>query len=57
MVTTRSHVQWVVTEYGSVNLRGKNLRQRAQALISIAHPDHREELARAAVERWKQMPE
>ncbi len=57
VVTTRSHVHWVVTEYGSVNLRGKNLRQRAQALISIAHPDHREELTRAAVERWKRMPE
>lgn len=50
-------MHWVVTEYGSVNLCGKNLRQRAQALISIAHPDHREELSRAAVERWKRMPE
>ena len=57
VVTTRAHVHWVVTEYGAVNLRGKNLRQRAQGLISVAHPDHREELARAAVERWKRLPE
>jgi acyl-CoA hydrolase len=57
VVTTRAHVHWVVTEYGAVNLRGKNLRQRAKALISIAHPDHREELSRAAFERWKSMPE
>lgn len=56
VVTTRAHVHWVVTEYGAVNLRGRNLRQRAQALISIAHPDHRETLSRAAVERWKHFP-
>ncbi len=44
VVTTRGHVQWVVTEYGAVNLQGRNLRQRAEALISIAHPDFRSSL-------------
>src|SRR4029453_6443783 len=39
VVTTRGHVHWVVTEYGAVNLFGRNLRQRADALIAIAHPD------------------
>ena len=51
VVTTRGHVQYVVTEHGVVDLRGKNLRQRAELLISIAHPDHRRELRAAAVER------
>jgi 4-hydroxybutyrate CoA-transferase len=41
VVTTRAHVHWVVTEWGAVNLFGKNLRQRFEALISIAHPNHR----------------
>lgn len=40
VVTTRGHVHWVVTEYGIVNLFGMNLKQRAKALIGIAHPDH-----------------
>lgn len=53
VVTTRAHVQYVVTEYGVVNLYGRNLRQRAKALISIAHPDHRESLKRAAFERYR----
>ena len=44
VVTTRGHVHYVVTEYGAVNLHGLNLRQRAEALISIAHPDFRSEL-------------
>ncbi len=52
VVTTRAHVHYVVTEYGVVNLFGKNLRQRAHALTSIAHPDHREALDRAARERF-----
>jgi 4-hydroxybutyrate CoA-transferase len=47
VVTTRGHVHWVVTEYGAVNLHGLTLRQRAEALIGIAHPDMRAELARA----------
>jgi acyl-CoA hydrolase len=46
VVTTRGHVHWVVTEYGGVNLFGLALRQRAEALISIAHPDFRGELRR-----------
>lgn len=47
VVTTRAHVHWVVTEYGAVNLHGKSLRERGEALISIAHPDFRAELHRA----------
>lgn len=53
VVTTRGHVHWVVTEYGTVNLFGKNLKQRGKALIKIAHPDHRETLERAFFERYK----
>jgi len=53
VVTTRGHVHWVVTEYGMVDLFGKNLKQRGRALISIAHPDHREELERSFYERYK----
>lgn len=56
VVTTRGHVHWVITEYGIVNLFGKNLKQRGQALISIAHPDHREKLSQAFYERYKMMP-
>jgi len=41
VVTTRGHVHWVVTEYGAVNLHGRSIRERAEALISIAHPDFR----------------
>lgn len=49
MVTdTRMDVEWVVTEYGAVNLRGMSTKQRADALISIAHPDFRAELTAAA---------
>ncbi len=51
VVTTRGHVQWVVTEHGAVNLRGRNLRQRAEMLISIAHPDFRHELRAIALQR------
>lgn len=46
VVTTRGHVQWVVTEYGAVDLHGYSLKKRAEALISIAHPDFRTELTR-----------
>ncbi|MEO7355327.1 MAG: acetyl-CoA hydrolase/transferase C-terminal domain-containing protein [Gemmatimonadales bacterium] len=46
VVTTRGHVQWIVTEYGAVDLHGLPLRERGEALISIAHPDQREELRR-----------
>ena len=44
VVTTRGHVHWIVTEYGAVDLWGKSLRERAEALVSIAHPDFRAEL-------------
>ncbi|MCC7467493.1 MAG: acetyl-CoA hydrolase/transferase family protein [Saprospiraceae bacterium] len=54
VVTTRAHVHYVVTEYGSAYLFGKNLRERAKALIDIAHPDDREALDRAAEERFKE---
>ena len=50
VVTTRGHVHWVVTEYGAVDLWGKTLRERAAALISIAHPDFRGELTTALAE-------
>ncbi len=53
VVTTRGHVHWVVTEYGKVDLFGKNLKQRAQALVGIAHPDHREWLEKAFYKRFK----
>lgn len=46
VVTTRGHVHWVVTEYGSVNLHGMTLKERGAALVSIAHPDFRAELTR-----------
>jgi len=51
VVTTRADVRWVVTEYGSAYLFGKTVRQRARALIDIAHPKFREELERVAHER------
>ncbi len=46
VVTTRGHVHWIVTEYGAVNLHGCTLRERGEALISIAHPDFRAELTK-----------
>ncbi|MFW5876943.1 MAG: acetyl-CoA hydrolase/transferase family protein [Myxococcota bacterium] len=51
VVTTRGHVQWVVTEHGAVNLLGRSLRQRAEMLTSVAHPDFRPDLRAAAVDR------
>ncbi len=51
VVTTRADVHYVVTEYGVAYLFGKNLRERADALIRIAHPDFREELTAAAKRR------
>lgn len=53
VVTTRAHVHYVVTEYGIANLYGQNLRQRARALINIAHPQHRESLEAAAYQHFK----
>ena len=53
VVTTRGHIHYVVTEFGTAYLYGKNLRQRAQALIEISHPDDREMLDKSAFERFK----
>jgi acyl-CoA hydrolase len=52
VVTTRAHVHYVVTEYGVANLFGKNLNQRAKALVNIAHPSHREELEKEIFNRF-----
>lgn len=54
VVTTRGHVHWIVTEYGKVNLFGMSLKQRAKALIAIAHPNHREMLDMAYHKRFNQ---
>ncbi len=51
VVTSRADVHYVVTEHGAVNLFGKNLRERAELLISIAHPDFQDDLERAAKAR------
>ena len=53
VVTTRAHVHYVVTEYGSVNLYGKTIKERSELLASIAHPDHREWLLKEAFVLWK----
>jgi len=53
VTTTRAHMHYVVTEYGVAYLFGKNLRQRAKALINIAHPDDREGLEKACYERFR----
>lgn len=52
VTTTRAHVHYVVTEYGVAYLYGKNLRQRAEALRDIAHPNHRESLDQAIFDRF-----
>lgn len=51
VVTSRGDVHYIATEFGTVYLHGKNIRERAMALISIAHPDFRKELLHAARER------
>ena len=56
VVTTRAHVHYVITEYGIAYLYGKNLRQRARALIDIAHPSQRADLEEKAWERFKRWP-
>ena len=53
VVTTRGHIHYVVTEFGTAYLYGKSLRQRAKALIDISHPDDREMLEIATFERFK----
>ena len=56
VATSRAHVHYVVTEHGIANLFGKSLHQRAFALICIAHPDHRDALFKAALERYHVKP-
>ena len=51
VVTTRADVHYVVTEHGVASLHGRSLRERASALIDIAHPDFRPELREAARRR------
>ncbi len=51
MTTSRNDVHYVVTEYGIADLRGKTLRQRAEALIAISHPSFREVLRTQAIEQ------
>jgi acyl-CoA hydrolase len=50
VVTTRAHVDYVITEYGIAELRGRSMVERAKALVDIAHPDFRETLTREAKE-------
>ncbi|MCJ2186930.1 acetyl-CoA hydrolase/transferase family protein [Novosphingobium beihaiensis] len=47
VTTPRNDVHWIVTEFGAANLRGKSLRERAEAMIGLAHPRFRDELAKA----------
>ncbi len=53
VVTTRAHAHWIVTEHGIAYLHGKTIRERAEAMITIAHPDERERLAKEARDEWK----
>ena len=48
MTTPRNDTHIVVTEYGAADLKGKSLRERAEVLIAIAHPQFRDELQRSA---------
>ncbi len=50
VTTTRNHVRYVITEFGIAYLYGKTIRQRASALIEVAHPEERENLERSARE-------
>ena len=50
VTTTRADIMYVVTEYGIVNLKGRSVPERAKAMISIAHPDFRDDLERQARE-------
>lgn len=53
VVTTRAHVHYMVTEHGVAYLHGKNLQERAKAMIAIAHPDHREQLEQEVFEFFR----
>ena len=46
---SRNDIDWLVTEYGAVNLRGTAMEERAKLIISVAHPDFREELTKQAI--------
>lgn len=52
VVTTRAHVHYVVTEYGVAHLYGKDLKQRAEALAKIAHPNHHDAILQVAYDRF-----
>jgi len=52
VVTSRGDVDYIVTEYGAINLWGKTIQERARALISIAHPNFRDELTKYAKENF-----
>jgi len=52
VVTTRAHAHYVITEYGIANLRGKSLRERAEALIAIAAPEFRQQLCEEVNRLW-----
>lgn len=52
VVTTRAHVRYIVTEYGIADLYGKTIKERLKAMISIAHPDHREQIEREAYQHY-----
>lgn len=52
VVTTRAHVQYIVTEHGIAYLYGKNLKERAKSMIGIAHPDDREMLTKTVFETY-----
>ena len=53
VVTTRSHVQYIITEYGIANLYGKTLKQRAKELVRIAHPNHQEWIEKSYFETFE----
>ena len=53
VVTSRAHAHWLVTEFGIAYLHGRTIRERAESMIGIAHPDERERLAKDARDQWK----
>jgi acyl-CoA hydrolase len=52
VVTTRAHMHYLVTEFGTAYLYGKNLRQRAYEILKVSHPDHRESLEKIIIKRF-----
>lgn len=55
VTTSRNDVDYIITEYGIAELKGKTLRERAKALIAIAHPDFREQLTKQALEKFQRL--